>query len=143
MTLFLGFMVVITLVMWCVPDSPAGKLLLRQLVETPADHLARLKRHHLIYAVLLAGMALAGGEMLVLLGPEALATYAIYLDGVLVTYALAAYATARNSLRYARLRWRGGGRVRRVVRARRRRRAARRVLPPANDDDPVRIPLAA
>ncbi len=146
MTLLLGFMFAITLVMWCAPHSPAGRLLRRQLVEKPLEQLSRFERHRLIYFVLLAGMAAAGGEMIVLLGPEVLASYAIYLDAVLVTYALAAVAQARNALRYARLRWRRGSRMRRLVAVRRRRRrlARRQLPPPANDDDgPAAFPLAA
>lgn len=147
MTSLLGFMLAVMLVMWWVPDSPAGKLLRRQLVERPVEWFLQFERHRLIYLVLLVGMALAGGEMIVLLGPEVIATYAIYLDAVLVSYALAAVAVARNSLRYMRLRWRRGIRVRRLVvgRRRRRRQLVRRQLPSAaNDEDgPAAFPLAA
>lgn len=132
--------------MWRVPHSPAGKLLRRQLVERPLEQLSRFERHRLIFFVLLAGMMVAGGEVIVLLGPEVVATYAIYLDAILVTYVLAAVAQARNLLRYTRLRWRRGVRVQRLIAARRRRRqkSRRRAPPPANDDDsPAVVPLAA
>jgi hypothetical protein len=87
-------------------------------------------------------MMLAGGEMIVLLGPEIIATYAVYLDAVMVTYALSAVAMAQ----------RGGSWLRTVVmrsvrrvrpRARRVRRSPARQRRSANDDEPAPALLAA
>ena len=145
MAMFYGLCVALMLVMRFAPLTPYGAWLNRRLVAEPLARLADMKRHRVIYVLLLAAMMIAGGEMIVLLGPEVVATYAVYLDAVLVTYALTAVAMARNSLRYTRLRVRKGGRVRRLLAARRRRqRPAERVRPSANDDDdPVALPLAA
>lgn len=146
MVMFLGFMAAITLVMWLAPDSAAGRALNEQLVERPLASLSNMKSHHLIFLVLIAGFALGGGEIFLLVGPEIATAFivdlSIYFDAVLVTYALSALATARKSLRFMTLpitsRWRG-------FRARRKRISA--VKPerkPSNDDEPhPAIPLAA
>jgi hypothetical protein len=145
MAAFYGLCLALFLVMRYAPSTRLGAWLNRHLVAAPLARLADMKRHRLIYIVLLVAMMLAGGEMILLLGPEVLATYAVYLDAFLVTYALTAAAMARNSLRYTRLRVRKGGRVRGLLTGRRRRqRPAERVRPSANDDDgPVALPLAA
>jgi len=140
MVAFLGFMAAVTLVLWLAPGSEAGRTLHRQLVERPLEALSDMKRHHLIFFVIIAGFSIAGGEAMALLGPEFVAAYAldlaIYLDAVMVTYALSAVAMARS----------GGGwlknavmRSARPVRPRRKR-ATRRPAGPrksANDDDPA------
>ena len=146
MVVVLGFMAAITLVLWLAPGSEAGRALHRQLVERPLEALADFKPHHLIFFVIMAGFAIAGGEALAILGPEVVAAYAldlaIYLDAVMVTYALSAVAMARS----------GGGWLRnavmRVVRRTRPRskRATRRPAGPrksANDDGPAPVLLAA
>src|SRR5690606_38556381 len=100
MVTFLGFMAAITLVMWLAPQSPAGRTLNEQLVERPLGALSRMKRHHLIYFVIMAGFMMGGGEVLALAGPEFVAAFAIdlaiYFDAVIVTYTLSALATARK-----------------------------------------------
>ena len=138
MTLLVGFMLVITLVMWCAPDSPAGRLLRQQLVERPLRQFAKLERHRLIYVVLLAAMMPVAGEMIVLLGPETLATYAVYVDAVMVTYALAAVAQARAG--FGRIRVILGKALRRPQVTRRKRSnrpTAARSKSASNDDDPA------
>ena len=97
MAMFYGLCVALFLVMRFAPLTPYGAWLNRCLVAEPLARLADMKRHRVIYVVLLAAMMIAGGEMILLLGPEVLATYAVYLDAVLVTYALTAVAMARNS----------------------------------------------
>ena len=101
MAAFLGFTIAITLVMWLAPETDAGKLLHRQLVERPLNALARFERHHLWYIVIFAGFAVGGGEMALLLGSEYIAVFAmdlaIYFDAVLVTYAASTLATMRRS----------------------------------------------
>jgi hypothetical protein len=140
MVAFLGFMAAITLVLWLAPGSEAGRALHRQLVERPLEALSDIKRHHLIFFVIMAGFAIGGGEAMAMVGPEFVAAYAldlaIYLDAVMVTYALSAVAMARS----------GGGWFKIAVmwcarRMRpRRKRATRRPAGPrksANDDDPA------
>lgn len=146
---FCGFMLALILVLRLAPHSPAARLLHRQLVVAPLEKLAKLRSHHLLYAVILPLLMFGGWEFLMMAGSvDFVMVYAmdlaIYFDAILVTYALAAFAMARNSLRYTRLRLRNGRRVGRIIRARRRLRPARRALPPANDDDgPAAMPLAA
>ena len=85
----LGFSLCLLLVMLVIPDSPLGRVLHRQLVERPLERLAQLERHHLIYAVIIGSMMIAGGEAVAIAGPELVAMWAldvsIYLDAVLVT----------------------------------------------------------
>ena len=139
MIAFLGFMAAVTLVLWLAPESAAGRALHRQLVARPLEALGRLERHHLILVVIMSGFMLSGGEMLMLAGPELVGAFAldlaIYLDAVLVTYAVSALSAARRSggwLKFA---------LTRMVQAARPRakRSARPVGPkrkPSNDDDP-------
>src|SRR5688572_23104674 len=134
---FCGFVLSLVLVLRLAPHSPAARLLHRQLVEAPLEQLAAFRSHHLLYAAILPLLMLGGWEIVMMAGSvDFLMIYAmdlaIYFDAVLVTYALAAFSMARNSLRYTRLRLRKGGRVRRLVVARqRRRRAAAQKRPPA------------
>src|SRR5688500_13497287 len=105
---FCGFVLALILVMRLAPRSPAARLLHRQLVEAPLERLAKLKSHHLFYVVILPVLLLGGGEILVAAGSvDFIFVYAmdlaIYFDAVLVSYALAAFAMARNSLRYTQL----------------------------------------
>lgn len=144
-----GLCVALMLVMRFAPDSWLGSLLNRQLVSRPLQLIANFERQQLLYVVILSALMVGGGEMIVLLGPELLAAYAmnlaIYFDAVLVAYALATAAVARNSVRYLRLRLGGARTARRLAASRQRRsRPAKRVLPSANDDDdPATLPLAA
>jgi hypothetical protein len=147
---FCGFTLALVLLLRLAPSSPAARLLHRQLVEAPLEKLAKLRSHHLLYVAILPVLMLGGWELLAAAGSvDFIMVYAmdlaIYFDAMLVTYALAAVAMARGSLRYTRLRLRKGSRVRRLLAARRRRSApARRALPSANDDDrPAALPLAA
>ncbi len=147
MVMFLGFMAAITLVMWLAPDSAAGRALNQQLVERPLDQLSKMRSHHLIFLILMAGFALGGGEIFLLMGPELATAFvvdlSIYFDAVLVTYAVSALAVARKSMRFLALPF--TSRLRRV-RARRKRSAIRKAeRRPSNDDepDPALLPLAA
>ena len=146
MVAFLGFMAAITLVMWLAPASAAGRVLHRQLVERPLEALSDIKRHHLIFVVIIAGFALAGGEAMAILGPEVASAFAldlaIYLDAVMVTYALSAAAMAKRGggwLRYAIMR--RAPRLR--PRSKRAPRVSVRPRKSANDDDPAPALLAA
>ncbi len=138
MTAVIGFSLCVLLVMLVVPDSPVGRLLHRQLVERPLAQLGRLERHHLIFATIIGAAMLAGGEVVAVLGPELAVMWAldlaIYLDAVMVTYALSALAGVRG------VRSKAARIVSRLLaarpRARRRRGAACRSKPASNDDDP-------
>ncbi|KRA82738.1 hypothetical protein [Altererythrobacter sp. Root672] len=144
-----GLCVALMLVMRFAPDSWVGSVLNKHLVNKPLEHLADFERHKLFYLVIMSALMIGGGEVIILLGPEVVAAYAmqlaIYYDAVLVAYALAAAAVARNVVRYVRLRLGNGKAARRLVAARRRRsRPVKRMLPSANDDDgPAVFALAA
>lgn len=136
MVVLLGFMAAITLVMWLAPSSEAGRALHRQLFERPLEALSDLRRHHLIFFVIMVGFAIGGGEAIAIFGPEIIASYAIYLDAVMVTYALSAVAMAKRSsgwlmhkvMRMVGMRPRGKRAPRRPNRPRK---------PASNDDDPA------
>jgi len=140
MAAILGFSLCVLLVLLLIPDSQLGRMLHRQLVERPLEALSDIRRHHVIFFVIIAGFAVAGGEAMALLGPEIVAAYAldlaIYLDAVLVTYALSAVAMAKSGGG-----WLKNALMRSVRRMRpRSRRAPRRPAGPrksANDDDPA------
>lgn len=144
-----GLCVALMLVMRFAPDSGVGSVLNRHLVSKPLEHMADFERHKLFYLLILSALMIGGGEVIVLLGPEVVAAYAlqmaVYYDAVLVAYAVAAAAVARQGVRYVRLRLGNGKATRRLVAARRRRtRPVKRLLPSANDDDgPAVFALAA
>lgn len=148
MTGFVGFLLVAMLVMLLVPDSPTGKLFHRHLVERPLERVANLKRHHLILVVLMAGIMISGGEIMALAGPEFIAAYAVdmalYLDLVIVSYAVVAVRRAKAAIAYLH-----GGMCRLLRRpeAGRRKRIIRKkgTSGSANDDDadPAFAALAA
>ena len=146
MVAFLGFMAAITLVLWLAPGSEAGRALHRQLVERPLEALSDIKRHHVIFFVIMAGFTIAGGEAMAILGPEVVSAFAldlaIYFDAVMVTYALSAVAMAKRSggwFSQALTRF-----VRRTCpRSKRATRSASGPPKSANDDDPAPAFLAA
>lgn len=148
MTVFLGFMAVITLVMVLAPQSPTAKIIHRQLVEMPLARLADLERHHIIFFVIMVGFLIGGGEVFGLLGGEAVFAFAldfaIYLDAMAITFALAALSKVRRGVGWST------NVVRKMLRrpqvTRRKREAMGKPSDgkPANDDeDPAQLPLAA
>lgn len=147
-----GICIVMIMIMKWAPLSPLGTALNRQLVELPLQRLARLQRHHLIFVVLIVALLMAGSEAMAALGSVDFAViYALdvslYIDGLLMTLALASLARSRS--RFAVLRARGSSLATRLRRRFGRRRI--RALPPgkrpgksANDDKPAPAwPLAA
>jgi hypothetical protein len=138
MVMFLGFMAAVTLVMWLVPESPAARALNEQLVEKPLASLSQMKSHHLIFFILMAGFALGGGEIFLLMGPEVATAFivdlSIYFDAVLVTYALSALATARKGLSFLTLPI--TSRLRRFRSRRKRTAVVKPDRRPSNDDEP-------
>ncbi|GAA0274658.1 hypothetical protein GCM10009127_14030 [Alteraurantiacibacter aestuarii] len=138
MIAFVGFMAAVMLVLLFAPASAAARLLHRQLVELPLERLARMERHHLIMLMIMVGFMIGGGEIMALMGPEIIATYAldlsIYLDLVMVSYAVSVARQTRTALAHLR------GSFSRLLRrpeAGRRRRAVRKQdrSSPANDDE--------
>jgi hypothetical protein len=132
------------------PDSAAGQMLNRQLVEMPLQRLGQLERHHLIFLLIIVGFAFAGGEAFAILGPDFAVVYALdvsfYIDGLLVTLTLASVARSRSGFAATRVGAAGlAMRLRRVFGRRRVRSApAKRIeAPSANDDDHPVFALAA
>jgi hypothetical protein len=132
-----GLLIVLILLLRLAPDSPLARMLNRVLVIWPLDQVLRLTLRQAIFGGIMIGFALAGPEAIFLAGPELVATYAfelsIYLDAVLVTYALAVISTARAGVGRARDLM---TRIMRLPQARRRKRT--RLRPPnatANDDE--------
>ena len=141
-----GVLLALMLVMRFAPDSSIGKALNRQLVEVPLRVLGGMRRHHLIFVILLVALMAVGSEAILALGSMDFAViYALYVDGLLVTLALASVARTRSVVALlsasaaslaVRMR-RGSGRRASRTPARR---AARK---PSNDDDHPAFALAA
>ncbi|KLE34977.1 hypothetical protein [Aurantiacibacter luteus] len=133
-----GFLLIVLVAMLAGKGTPFARLCHRELVERPVAALAKFRSHHLIYAVILVPVLLAGGEFIAILGPEFLAAYAMelafYFDAMIVTLAVAAWKQVKGA----------AGHVALLVRMPRARSRARRkrtasVRPSrrhANDDDP-------
>jgi len=90
------------------PDTPLFRALRTCLVERLAGKLSALKRHNIILLILLPAIFLAGGQLIVLFGPEFLMLYAtnlaFYLDAMIVSSLLAAATTVRSATRRVRAR---------------------------------------
>ena len=142
-----GLFLALVMVMRLAPESGLGRWLNHKLVERPLAMISRMNRHQLLVLIVIAGFAMAGGEAMAVLGPEAVSAFAadlaIYLDAVLVTYAAGIAAFAKKNVERLKL-------VLLLPLARlrpRRKRTQRRqdAAPPANDDDhhPISLRLAA
>lgn len=137
---FYGLCVALMLVMRLAPDSGLGRWLNRCLVAEPLALVARIERHHLIFVIVVAVMALAAGEVLAIYGPLASAAamdISIYLDVTAVTIALATVARLRSALQSVQVKLAGLPVPRRAARRRRTRAAGKRPGKSANDDDPA------
>jgi len=137
-----GLFIALMLVMKLAPRSPLARWLNVALVERPLAKIAAMDRRQVIMLLIVVGLSLFATEAILMLGSYDLVTlYAwdltMYLDVMVVAYALAAVARARAGVKWfassaARLLRRG---VR--SRARRSRSAVRRQDRSANDDDPA------
>lgn len=141
-----GLLLAIMLVMRLAPASPLGKALNRQLVEVPLRVLGGMRRHHLIFVILMAALVAAGSEaifaMISIGGVDFAVVYAfdvsLYVDGMLLALALASVSRTRataallraGAIALAVRMWRRAGRRR--ARHAPARRATRK---PSNDDD--------
>ena len=146
-----GVLLALMLVMRFAPASPIGRALNRQLVEVPLRVLGGMQRHHLIFLIVMAALLVAGSEVILALGSMDFAVlYALdvslYVDGLLMTLALASVARTRSAITLL------GGRamllatrIRRGFGGRRMRRgpARRATGKPSNDDDHPAFALAA
>jgi hypothetical protein len=135
----------VLLAMLLAPDTQMGRMRHGELAERPVKWLAQLTRQKLIYLGVITALVLGGWEIALMIGPELLAVYgvdlAIYIDVVVVGYALAKVREARAGLQHLRLRLsqlRPGRR-----KAPRSQRTRRRTRAPANDDGTGPARLAA
>jgi len=129
------------LTMWRFPHIPLARWLHRWLVEAPAARMARAHPAQLFFLVIVAGVMLAGGEMILLMGgAEAAMALAwqlsLYLDAGVALAAAGALTKVRPLL--ALLRHRPRQRPQ-AARRRRRQRVGAAPTPPANDDDPAAL----
>ena len=145
-----GILLATMCVMRFFPDSSAGRMLNRWLVEIPLQRAAQLERHHLIFALVMIGLMLAGGEVIAVLGPDFAVVYALdvslYIDFLVVAVTLASVARTKSGVAALRVGLTSlGARLRRVFGRRRVRDvpAKRDKAPSANDDDPAPALLAA
>jgi hypothetical protein len=90
----------IFLMRYC-PDTPLGVALRRYLAVEPVRWLAERRRSDVFYFVLLAGLAIGGGEVFAVLGPETVLMYsadlAVYLDLVVFSSLAAVGARLRGT----------------------------------------------
>ena len=137
-----GMFIVLVLVMKLTPHSSLGRWLNAALVERPLERLTKMDRRHLIFLLLVIGVALFASEAIMAMGSFDLFTafawdLSVYLDVMVFTYALATIARGRQAARWLALR--GALLLRRRPRSRARRSSA--VRKPAersdNDDDPA------
>jgi hypothetical protein len=125
------------------PYSPAGRWLNHALVERPLRLFGRMQRHHLIFLVLIVMLAMVGTELIFALGSVDVAVlYALdvslYVDGLLMTVAVASLVRTRSAAAMLRASAMGlAARLRRRFGRRRVRSASERREGPgaANDDD--------
>lgn len=148
MTAFYGIFIGMILQLKFAPDSAMGRLLNRFLVENPIAMMSKFRPHHLLYVAILIPLMMAGGDIIAIMGPEVVATYAldlaIYFDAIAVTLALSAGAGVRSG--FALLANAGRRLLRRPEVSRKKRSQTTRPVdrtPSNDDDDPVRLALAA
>jgi hypothetical protein len=143
-----GLFIALTLVMKLAPRSPLGRWLNTALVARPLERIARMDRRHVIFALLVIGAVLFASETIMAIGSFDLITafawdLTAYLDVMVITYALAAVARARDGLKALQVRAARTLRRNARPRARRTRLTGRRQDRASNDDDPAPHSLAA
>ena len=136
-----GFFIVMLLVMKLAPRSPLGRWLNQVLVERPLTKIAGMGRQHMIMLMILVGLCLSAETVMAFGSFDLLTVYAwdltVYLDTMVIAYALAAVVQARAAARWLALRVSAMMRRGARPRARRVRGAATRHDRSANDDDPA------
>jgi cobalamin biosynthesis protein CobD/CbiB len=85
------------------PDIPLTRMLNEQLVARPLRWLDKRQRHDLLFAVILLGLAIGGGEMILIFGPEFAMVYAadvaLYLDALFISYLMTTQLKVKAALR--------------------------------------------
>jgi hypothetical protein len=117
------------------PDTPLARLLHRWLVDAPTARLARVHPAQLIFVVIVAGVLVAGGEVVLLMGGAEAAMalswqLSLYLDAGIALAAAGALTRLKPFIQMVVHR-----RPRRPRVAGRRRRTPAASCRPANDDD--------
>jgi len=140
--------IALMLVMKLAPRSTLGHWLNAGLVERPLAHMATMNRRKAMFLLVLLGLTLFATDLLFVLGSYDLLTLYVwdltmYLDVVVIAYALAAVARARSGVKWLASKAVMRLRLKARSRARRSRPAVRRQDRSANDDDPAPARLAA
>ncbi|TMJ19361.1 MAG: hypothetical protein E6G92_06125 [Alphaproteobacteria bacterium] len=133
-----GIVLLVIVVMRLFPAIPLSRALHRALVEAPLERLGAMSRRHLIYAALLAGMMIAGAEVILLLGSADMAMLmawdvSLYVDGLIATWTISALVRGKSAWNVVAARWLSPLRRAARPRARRQRRDPTRTA--ANDSD--------
>ena len=122
------------------PDIPAKRSLIELLVERPRIWLSKQERHDYLYLIIICVLLLAGGEVLVMIGPEAAMVYAadlaLYFDVVAAVTVLTAVNRLKATVRLVGARlstWRN--RALHLCRIAPRERVSRKALTRADNDD--------
>lgn len=142
--MIIGLLIGAMLMMWMFPGLPLTRSLHEHLVEIPVRSMSRLKRHHLLYAVILTLLMFSFREVVVIFGSaEVVMAYAfdlaLYVDAMIAMSAAAAASYVRGAAQTLRRRLIAP--IASVVPLRRPRARARRSetanahSQPANEDD--------
>jgi hypothetical protein len=138
--MFAGIVLLVIMAMRLFPEIPLSRALHRALVEAPLERLAAMSRRHLIYAALLAGMMLAGAEIILLLGSADMAMLmawdvSLYVDALIATWTISALVWGKSAWNAVAARCLSPFRTAARPRAPRRRREASRSADKDSDED--------
>ena len=122
------------------PNIPAKRSLIELLVDRPRIWLSKQERHDYIYLIIICGMLLAGGEVLLMMGPEFALMYAadlaLYFDAVAAISVLTVVTRVKATVRLVGARlstWRD--RALHLCRLAPRERVSQKRPRPADNDD--------
>ena len=135
----------VILILKLFPDTPAARLLHAWFVERPAAWLSSRTRAHVIFGILVVGLAFAGREFVIIAGTADMAMLmawdlSLFVDALIITWTAATAGRIRlvGQMLHARFRGKAAPRPRaRKSRTRLRKPAA------SNDDEPAIGTLAA
>jgi hypothetical protein len=135
-----GIVLLVITAMRLFPAIPLSRALHRALVEAPLQRLGAMSRRHLIYGALLAGMMLAGAEIVLLLGSADMAMLmawdvSLYVDALIATWTLSALVRGKSAWNVVAARWLSPLRRAARPRARRQRRDPTRTAAKDPDED--------
>ena len=129
-----------TLILRLCPETPLALFLRDQLVVRPLAWFANLRRHDIIYYIIVAGLLLSAGEMVAMLGSADLvlafaADLALYFDIVAIGMIVALGSRLKVALQFIAARFESAVRILKRTPGKRRRRERRSCKRACNDDD--------